>query len=428
MTSHAESAEPAWTLTWAEMAEAPPALLVKTARLLLESELAPVNTALASPEGFDPLRGVTNSPASLRSSQHGSQIVQGNHVLVDLGRVPILDHAGLRALRRCSHVQIATDRSLGPVHLASTVAQLLVAGVPVVVDRLPLVAQRLLGDRLTDVLSELDGARLNDSRYRELWSLRARRLALLQLTTAGRVGTPIPVTVVADFVSDPAGLRLLGQLAAQDWPAVQILLARTGAPAAVPRVLLDSGHPVEVVMGSTLSEARRRAVARSDGLLATFMSAGLLYGPHHVTDLVLGHGYARTALVGISVRRSYLPPLDLCVEADGHAGERPGSTLTAGTLIATPGELAEREPHIAASGDAGPPRGFAIHDLGVARWLVADPGEIDRALTGSVNQSFGWAGAILDRAPSDPSGPSWPRQEPDAGYASYFTRSRRPAA
>jgi hypothetical protein len=197
----------------------------------------------------------------------------------------------------------------------------------------------------------------------------------------------------------------------------------------VPRVLLDLGQPVEVVMGRTLLEARRLAVAHSDGLLATFMSAGLLYGPHHLTDLVLGHGYARTAVVGIAVRRSYLQPLDLCVEADGHAGERRESALTAGTLITTPEELAEREPHIAAPGESRPPRGFAIHDLGAARWLPADSGGIDRALRGSVNQSSGWAEAILDRVPSDPASvPSWARPEPHAGYASYFTRSRRPAA
>jgi len=414
-------------LTWGQLAEASRPVLYEAARRLSAHQLAPVNTALVSPAGFDPRTAAGVRSASLRSSRQGSQITDRGHVLADLGIVPILDRAGLQRLRPYSHVQIAADRSAGPVQLAATVAQLMVAGVPVVVDELPLVARRLLGERLSTLLGQLNGTRLSDTRYLETWSLRARRSALLQLTSAGRVGTLIPVTVIADLVPSPAGRELLGQIAAQDWPATQILLASAGEPAPLPAVLTEGSPSVEVVTGHSREEARRLALARCDGLLATFMSADLLYGAHHVTDLVLGHGYARTAVVGVSVRRSYVPALDLCVEADGHAGERPESSLTGGTLISTPDQLGTIEPHIAAV-DVDAPRGFAIHDLGVARRVPANSSGIDRALAGAVSQSSGWTEAIIDGPPDSPSLPSWARPEPDSDYDSYFTRSLTPPA
>jgi hypothetical protein len=388
-----------------------------------------VNTALVSPEGFDPLKGVTAPAARLRLTQNGSQIVDANRVLANLGAVPILDRSGLKALRAYSHVQVAAHCSPGPVHLASTLAQLLVAGVPVVVDHLPLAVQRLLGDRLTTALNEVDEARLNDFRYRETWSVGVRRVALRQLTTAGGVGTPTPVTVIADLVPGSADVRLLDQIASQDWPALEILLTSTARPADIPRAILDRGCPVEVVTAESLREGRRLAVARADGLVATFMSAGLLYGPYHLTDLVLGQGYARTAVVGASVRRSYLSPLNLCVEAAGHAGEQQESRLTSGTLMSSPVELGRVEPAISGSTDVRLTSGYAIHDLGVARRTSGELSDINEALAGSISQSPGWAAAIQELSPSDvKSVPRWAKQHVDPRYASYFTRSSRPLA
>jgi hypothetical protein len=429
---HAESiaaSDPCWELTWEQLANAPRRVLEEVVRQLSGLQLAPVNTALVSPEGFDPLKGVAAPAARLRSTQNGSQIVDANRVLASLGAVPILDRSGLKALRAYSHVQVAAHCSPGPVHLASTLAQLLVAGVPVVVDHLPLAAQRLLGDRLTAALNEVDEARLSDSRYRETWSVGVRRVALRQFTSAGGVGAPTAATVIADLVPGSAGVRLLDQIASQDWPTVEILLTSTARPVDIPRAILDRGCRVEVVAAESLSEARRLAVARADGLVATFMSAALLYGPHHLTDLVLGQGYARTAVVGASVRRSYLPALNLCVEAAGHAGERRESRLTAGTLMSSPVELGSVEPAISGSTGVSLTSGYAIHDLGVARWTSGELSDINEALSGSVSQSSGWAAAIQEPAPSDvKSVPSWAKQDLDPSYASYFTRSLRPWA
>ncbi len=218
---HAESivaSGPCWELTWEQLANAPRQVLEEVVQRLLALKLAPVNTALVSPEGFDPLKGVAAPAARLRSTQNGSQIVDANRVLASLSAVPILDRSGLKALRAYSHVQVAAHCSPGPVHLASTLAQLLVAGVPVVVDHLPLAAQRLLGDRLTTALNAVDQARMSESRYRETWSVGVRRIALRQLTTAGGVGTPTPVTVIADLVPGSAGVRLLNQSPARTGP------------------------------------------------------------------------------------------------------------------------------------------------------------------------------------------------------------------
>jgi hypothetical protein len=432
MSRHAELiAAPglSWELTWEQLANAPRRVLKEAVRRLSGLQLAPVNTALVSPEGFDPLKGVAAPAARLRSTPNGSQIVHADRVLANLGAVPVLDRSGLKSLRAYSHVQVAAHCSPGPVHLASTLAQLLVAGVPVVVDHLRLAAQRLLGDPLTTALKEVDEARLSDSRYRETWSVGLRRVALRQLTTAGGVGGPMPVTVIADLVPGSAGLRLLNQIASQDWPALEILLTSTARPTNIPRAILDRGCPVEVVTAESLREARRLAVARADGLVATFMSPALLYGPHHLTDLVLGQGYARTAVVGVSVRRSYLPPLNLCVEAAGHAGEQRESRLTAGTLMSMPVELGSVEPAISGLTDVSLTSGYAIHDLGVARRTSANPSDINEALAGSVSQSSGWAAAIQELAPSDAeSVPGWAKQDVDPSYASYFTRSLRPRA
>jgi hypothetical protein len=430
MSRHDESiaaSGPSWELTWEQLANAPGRVLEEAVRRLSGLQLAPMNTALVSPEGFDPLSGAAAPAARLQSTQNGCQIVDANRVLANLGAVPILDRSRLKALRAYSHVQVSAHCSPGPVHLASTLAQLLVAGVPVVVDRLPLAAQRLLGDQLTTSLNEVDEARLTDSRYRETWSVGVRRVALRQLTTAAGVGAPTPVTVIADLVPGSTGARLLSQIASQDWPAVEVLLTSTARPTDIPGAILDRGCPVEVVTAESLREARRLAVARAAGLVATFMSAALLYGPHHLTDLVLGQGYARTAVVGVSVRRSYLPTLNLCVEAAGHAGEQRESHLTAGTLMSSPVELGRVERAISGSSDVSLPSGYAIHDLGVARRTSGELRDINQALSGSVSQSSGWAAAIQELAPSDlESVPGWAKQDVDPSYASYFTRSLRP--
>ena len=132
---------------------------------------------------------------------------------------------------------------------------------------------------------------------------------------------------------------------------------------------------MEVVTADSLTEARRLAVARADGLVAMFMSAALLYGPHHLTDLVLG-----TATPGppwsASPFAQLFPPLDLCVEADGHAGEQRESRLTAGTLISSPGSW-EARAAISCSTDAELTRGYAIHDLGVARRTSGESSDLN---------------------------------------------------
>ena len=418
-----------WELAWDQLANAPRPVLEEAIRRLSEFQLAPVNTALVSPEGFDPLKDVAAPVARLLSTQNGSQIVDAKRVLASLGAVPIIDHSGLKALRAYSHVQVAAHCTPGPVHLASTLAQLLVAGVPVVVDHLPQAVGRLLGDQLTTALNEVDEVRLGDSRYRETWSVGARRVALRQFTSAGGVGAPTPVSVIADLVPSSAGACLFDQISGQDWPALEVLLTSTPHLTDIPRALLNRGCPVEVVTAKSLGEARRLAVERAGGLLVTFMSAALLYGPHHLTDLVLGQGYARTAVVGVSVRRSYIPPLNLCVEAAGHAGEQPESRLTAGTLMSSPTELGNVEPAISGSTDVYLTSGYAIHDLGVARRTSGELSDINQALSGSVSQLPGWASAIQEPTPSDvESVPGWAKQDVDPSYASYFTRSSGPWA
>ena len=61
-----------------------------------------------------------------------------------------------------------------------------------------------------------------------------RRVALRQFTTAG-VGAPMPVTLIADLVPGNAGLRLLNQIASQDWPALEILPDQHRRPTNLPR-------------------------------------------------------------------------------------------------------------------------------------------------------------------------------------------------
>ena len=89
--------------------------------------------------------------------------------------------------------------------MASTLAQLLVAGVPVVVDHLPLAAQRLLGDRLTTALNEVHEARLSDSRYRETWSVGPQRIVTYR--SIGPGGTALDRRGELSAGSSPQVLR-----------------------------------------------------------------------------------------------------------------------------------------------------------------------------------------------------------------------------
>lgn len=413
-------------LTWSRLAGAPPETLSAAARALGGRRLPPINTALASPTGFEPL-GSGGPAASIAGCGSGSRLhdARGRRI-ADLGSPPVVDRGTVAALRTFSHVTVRPESASGPLALASVIAQLMVAGVPVMVDDLPLSARHLLGSNLAGQLDLLDSAVLAEPRLRHAWSVRARRAALLELTTAAGVGAPDRVTVVADLLPGSAGQRLLDQVAAQDWPALDVVLCTTDTPVdSLSRTYLAQAR---VVRAESYPAARQAALGACKTRWATFLSADLLYGPHHVTDLVLALGYARVEQAGVSVRRSYLAALDLTVEADGEAAERGAQPLTPGTVIAAPERLLPVDPGPrTAPGTAAV--GYALHDLGVARLVAGrDTAGAERALTRAVRQWSGWHDVVQASAPTDSVRPDWAAAGRDAGYASYFTRAvSRPA-
>ncbi|SDT37305.1 hypothetical protein SAMN04488543_4012 [Friedmanniella luteola] len=404
--------------TWRALAALDPAGVSALARRVAGTRLPPVNTAVVSPAGF--VGDTGPRLARVRSRGTRMEVVDRREVLADLGAYGLLDSAGLARLRPYRAVEVDAGAAPGPLLTARLLAQLLVAGVPPLVDHLPVSVERLLGDQLAAVLHELDRPVLSSPVTRTAWSVRARRQALRRLTATGR---PVPVGLLVDWTDETGGARSLEEARRQDWPDLVVVLVTGPAGAAAARRAAARGPgSASVVLGEDRAAALAAAVDElravpSAPSLATVFAAGLSYGPHHVTDLVLARGYARSPLVGVDVRRSFLVPLDLGVEDAGEEGERPGRALTPGTVLAEPQDLLE----VACPPAGAPPaRGYAVHDGGVTRVVHAAVGsELETRLAGASRQWRGWAepGADQDATPGPPG-----RERGRATYPSYFSR------
>ncbi|WP_116947272.1 hypothetical protein [Jiangella endophytica] len=366
------------------MAALDPAELRAAASAVVTAPLPAVNTTLVSPAGFDAFDddgpGAPPRPlAQLRTTSSGSlRLYAGRTRLTDLGRPAVVSTTALAQVRPYAGVQVPFGAATGPVELAGFLRQLLVGGVPVYAPDLPLVVRRLLGTVLGDLVAGLTPSTLADPVRRERWSVAARRAALRAATAAaGVASSPPSVTAVVA----PGDAVLLRDLRRQTWPALTVRVAEGAAE-------------------------RRRAVEACETDLVTLPASGLSYAPEYVEDLVLGRGYGQRPVSGLRVRRTFLPALDTTVRAPGEPTERPADSLTAATVLASPGDalalgLADLDDPLTLV-DVGDD-GYATHDLGVWR-VVRDAAATDAALRAGGRQAGG-TGRV------------------DPGYASYFART-----
>lgn len=337
---------------WTGLAALDSAELRAAAGAVVAAPLPAVNTTLVSPAGFDAFDddapgGPPRPLAQLRTTSSGAlRLYEGRTRLADLGRPGVVSAATLARLRPYAGVQVPFGAATGPVELAGFLRQLLAGGVPVYAPDLPLVVRRLLGPVLGELVATLTPSTLADPSRRERWSVAARRAALRAATAA------------AGVASSPG--------------------------------------------------ERRKALETCTTELATLPAGGLRYAPEHVEDLVLGRGYGQRPISGVLVRRTFVPALDTTVRTPGSPAERPASTLTAATVLASPADLLALGLADVGADDALAPvdvddGGYAVHDLGV--WRVAhDAAGIDAALRAGGRQAGG-SGRV------------------DRGYASYFART-----
>lgn len=403
--------------SWRALAALNPQAVSEAARRVASTRLPPVNAAVVSPAGFVSETG----PERARLRWQGAQVEVVDHrgVLAELGPQGLLDRSTVGRLRPYQAVEVEVAAVPGPLLVARLVAQLLVAGVPPLLDQVPVSVERLLGRQLAAEVRQLDRRVLSSAAARSAWSLRTRRQALRQLTMAGG---PARVGVLLDWTDEVEGARLLEEARRQDWPdLVLVLLAGPGGSAAAERAAASIPGRAAVVVSGDLASALGAAVAEwpSDPaapVLATVFGRGLTYGAHHVTDLVMARAYARSALVGVDVRRSYLQALDLGVESATEEGERFHRTLTPGAILASPQDLLRAERRQPGDGGA---RGYAVHDGGVTRLVASGAGpELEEALASARRQWRGWAepGADQDVRPVPVPGRTGGR-----AYPSYFS-------
>lgn len=401
MTTNSGHARTFPALRWSELAAATPDELRGTAHALATVTLPPVNAAIVSPFGFDataPVEGWgvltasagPDAPTVIRDARDRVLVELADRRVVDL---PVIDRTALELLRRLTGVRVDRLAAAGPFAQAVLISQLLVAGIPVAAPDLSESVRRLLGPTLSPFVHETPVYRLGDAEARAAWSLDARRAALLRLTSAGGTLVDRPtVTVIALASDDEVRERLRDEIAAQDWPALEVLTTR--------------GTDDEIT----------NLVANAAGHSITVMSAHLSYPPQHVTDLVLAQGYGRQRIVGTTVRRTYLEAIDMTVEEPGHAGERATTTVTAGAILVTRDVALARPELLTAPGgaDLTVPKAYATHHLGAARIVPrGNPELVDHALSTAEHQWPGGAGR---------SG------QPDPAYASYFVRTMSRAA
>lgn len=407
------------SLTWLRLAELEHSEIRAAARALRPAVLPPVNTSLVSPEGFDAFVGdarIEPRPIAVARTRRDLtfDLLHDDVLVARLGPAGFLAREHLRALRPFAGVHVPPGVGSGPVAVADLIRQLLVAGVPVRAPELPLSVDRLLGPVLGEIVDALTPGTMSDPDARERWSVRARRAALLLATAAAGVPSSRPGITAVVQAGDEQGLaRLVEQVRSQTWRPLHVTIAAGDddtVPDAVTATLDDDGLPVDVVRAADRVEACARALRSAATELATIMTPQLAYGPEHLTDLVLGRGYARRPVAGVVVRRTFLQPLGVTVYG-GAPGERPAHSLTTATVLADASTLLDLGAHQRNGTeplDVGA-RGYAIHDLSVFGVVSGDPVRVDDALRKGERQYAGHPSGDTP-APVDPA------------YASYFTR------
>lgn len=303
-----------------------------------ETLLPPVDTAVISPQGFLPYPDT--GPIRLEPLD-----VTGGRVLTE---------TALQSLRRHSYVTIDGAGFAGSdALLARHMAQLAVAGVPLLADRLPDGTRSLLGEKLSDLIQLFSAA--DSAIHRESKSIDLRRAGLELFSprarwneVLGRLGRPlIPSPTVSAVMATRRPEKLafaLEQLQLQSWDDLEVVLVLHGfddqlpevqrAVNAYPRPLTVCSAPAGTVFGEVLNIGVRAA----GGELVTKMDDDDWYSEHHIRDLVRAKSYSSAVLVGSQVEFVYLQSLDITTRRPP-AGERYTDHVAGGTMMIAKDDL-----------------------------------------------------------------------------------------
>ena len=259
-----------------------------------------------------------------------------------------------KALLHCHHLEDVAAFHADAVQRAGTLARIAARGVPVrLADRDPALAP-LLGAELHGLMSR--DIRDADADAREALSIAMRRAALrghsLGARTrqvceaAGVEPPPWPGVSVLVATCRPAMLaHAVANVARQRYPRLELVLALHGPgfdAGAVEHALRGFAHPAKVLRvhqdrpyGAVLNAAATEA----DGPLLANMDDDDLYGPEHLWDLVLAHGYSGAALVGKFPATVYLARSDRTLRQRRVPGETWSRSVTGGTMLLARADL-----------------------------------------------------------------------------------------
>ncbi|RIQ20878.1 glycosyltransferase [Jiangella rhizosphaerae] len=436
--------------TWTDLIGAPRESLERFVSLTRTDELLPpVDTDTLRPIGF--LVDSSGDDVWLRRM---SSTTVPRLVLVDRSGRPTAPFDAWSGLSDRVVDQVRSYRAVhddpwvhdGPVQQASFLVQAACAALPVLVSGLSDTVRRLIGDPLAQAFESVTATDLADRVRREAYCMAIRRLAFERhgarrrwTAIADRLGRPArppaPVSVILATRRPELLPRAAQQVAAQDWPNIELVVGLHGFDRGHPRVReLEASYPgplvvTEVPATRVLGDMLNDLSALASGELITKMDDDDWYSRHHVTDLVHAAEYSAAEVVGAGAEFLYLEALDITVRrhrASGHcyAPRVPGAALLVGkdTLAAVGGwrpsqrgvDTALAESVLDSGGSMYRSHGLSIVVMRAAQGHTWDPG-VEYFLLGDVDQWPGFA---------PPPGIAGPAPEPAALPVSWFDRPR----
>ena len=252
------------------------------------------------------------------------------------------------ALMRAHHLEDAAGFHADAVDRASTLARIAARGLPVRLADSDPALEPLLGTVLHRLMNV--DVRDRDAAERETLSIAQRREALRTHSLFARArqvcraaGAEPPawprVSVLLATCRPPLIAHAVASVARSTYPGVELVLALHGSgfrPDAVDRALADCPHPAKVLrvtrersLGAVLAAAAEVA----SGALLAKMDDDDVYGPEHLWDLVLAHGYSGASLVGKFPATVYLAESDRTARTREVPPETWSRSITGGTML-----------------------------------------------------------------------------------------------
>ena len=253
-----------------------------------------------------------------------------------------------RALLHAHHLEDAAAFHPDAAARAGTLARIAALGLPVRLADADPALLPLLGEALFRLMTA--DSRNAGASAREALSIAQRREALRSHSlhararqvceAAGAEPPPWPFVSVLLATRRPELLaHAVANVARQTYPALELVLALHGPgfdAASVDRALARFARPVRVLRPDgkrTLGAVLGDASAAAAGPLLAKMDDDDLYGPEHVFDLVLAHGYSGGALVGKFPATVYLARGDRTVRIREVPPETWSGSVTGGTML-----------------------------------------------------------------------------------------------